>query len=211
MCGDPSMVADRFSTGLGRTWPEFEGGGVDAIPEPGRLGAVVEHVSQVRTAVRALDLGPPHEQAAIFFVPHASFLGRRPEARPARPGVELGLRGKELLPADDAHVHTGLVVVPVFSRIGTFGPLVDAHLILQRCELFSKLRSVEFLHEDKCVRGRFKVLAARCSSDSHSSKGWPERAAVERRVTQCFSWKVDAGRGLPCKNTISSSLAPGPG
>src|SRR5438309_8176813 len=151
----------RSSTGLGRTWPELEGRGVDAIPEPGRLGAVVEHVSQVRTAVRALDLGPPHEQAAIFFVPHAPFLGGRPEARPARPGIELGLRGKELSPADDAHVHTGLVVVPVFSRIGTFGPFVDAHLILQRRELFSKLRSVEFLHEDKCVGGRFKVLAAR--------------------------------------------------
>src|SRR5438034_4327288 len=96
MYGDPRSSVDGSSTGLGRTWPELEGRGVDAIPEPGRLGAVVEHVSQVRTAVRALDLGPPHEQAAIFFVPHAPFLGGRPEARPARPGIELDRKSTRL-------------------------------------------------------------------------------------------------------------------
>src|SRR5438093_12599305 len=111
MNGDPRSSVDGSSTGLGRTWPELEGRGVDAIPEPGRLGAVVEHVSQVRTAVRTLDLGPAHEQAAIFFVPNASFLECCPETAPACTRVELRLPREEPLPFAHAHVHTGLVVV----------------------------------------------------------------------------------------------------
>src|SRR5438105_487221 len=130
--GEPALAGDRSATGLGRTWPELERRGVDAIPESGRLGTVVEHVSQVRTAVRALDLGSPHEQAAIRLFLHAPFLNGRPETWPPGSGVELRLRGKELSPAYYADVGSGLVVVPVFSRKGTFGPLVDADLVLQR-------------------------------------------------------------------------------
>src|SRR2546426_7089507 len=74
---------------------ELEGGGVDAVPQARRLRAVFEHMAQVGPAVGALDLGPPHEQAAIFLLFHVLFLDRRPETRPAGSGVEFRERSEE--------------------------------------------------------------------------------------------------------------------
>lgn len=135
---------------------EPEGGGVDAVPQACRLGPVFEHVPQVGTAVGALDLGSTHEQASIPFLPHALLIGGRPEARPARPGVVLCPRGKELVPADDAKINTGLVMIPVCSGEGALGPIVDADLVLQRRKSLLDFRLVELLHKDKRTVGRFK-------------------------------------------------------
>src|SRR6266508_4325815 len=101
------------------------------------------------TAVGALDLRPPHEQTPILLLPYAFFVDRRPETRPARSGVVLRPCGEELLPAYDACVDAGLVVVPVLSGEGSLGPLVDANFELQRRELLPELRLVDRLHEDE--------------------------------------------------------------
>src|SRR5436853_1037872 len=180
----------RSSTGLGRTWPELEGRGVDAIPEPGRLGAVVEHVSQVRTAVRALDLGPPHEQAAIGLLLHAPFLNGRPETWPPGSGVELRLRGKELSPAYYADVGSGLVVVPVFSRKGTFGPLVDADRVLQRRKPLPEFRLVELLHEETRTPEPFKTLARRDDQGSRSGPSESKPIKVLLELMDNAPWRI---------------------
>src|SRR5437899_916472 len=146
--------------------PELEGGRVDAVPQARRLRTVVEHVTQVRTAIRALDLGPPHEQTAILLLDDTSLLCWCPEARPTGPRFEFGRRGKELLTAYDARVQAGIVIVPVFSREGPLGSLVDDDVVLQRRQLLPELRLVEFLHEDLRTLERFKVLAGRSHPDS---------------------------------------------
>ena len=140
---------------------EREGPGVDAIPQPRRIRTVIEDVSQVGAAVRALDLGPPHEQAVVRLLLHALFLNGRPETRPPGSGVELRLRGKELSAADHTDVDTRLVVVPVFSAERSLGPLVDADLELQRRKPQPKFRLVELLHEETRTPEPFKALARR--------------------------------------------------
>ena len=70
---------------------EFDGGAVDAVAQACWLRAVVEDVAQVATAVRAGDLGPDHEQAAVDVLRDRGIVRRRVEARPAAVRVELGL------------------------------------------------------------------------------------------------------------------------
>src|SRR2546422_7110814 len=123
---------------------------------------------QVGPAVGALDLGPPHEQTAIRLFIDAFLPDRRPETRPARPGVVLRVRGEWVSPTDDADVHTRVVVVPVFSGEGPLGPFVDADVVLQRRELLPKLRLVELLHEE----GRApRVLRFRLAPELKSTDG----------------------------------------
>src|SRR5207249_9977081 len=79
---------------------EPEGGGVDAVPQARRFGAILEHMPQVGTALGTLHLGPPHEQAAVLLFPHGLLLDRRPETRPTRSGIVLCPRREERLPTD---------------------------------------------------------------------------------------------------------------
>src|SRR5579859_3097126 len=58
-------------------------GRVDAVPQPGRLGAVLEHVAKVAAAVAALHLAADHAVAAVLLGLDRVILGRRPEAGPA--------------------------------------------------------------------------------------------------------------------------------
>src|SRR5438552_16119980 len=111
---------------------EPEGGGVDAVPQARRFGAILEHMPQVGTALGTLHLGPSHEQAAVLLFPHGLLLDRRPETRPTRSGIVLCPRREERLPTDDAGVATGLVVVPVFSAGRSLRPCVDPRSVLQR-------------------------------------------------------------------------------
>ena len=48
---------------LGRL--KVEGDRVDAVPQPGGRGAIVEHVPQVRTTAIAVHLGADHAQASV--------------------------------------------------------------------------------------------------------------------------------------------------
>src|SRR5207245_2137474 len=71
-------------------------------------------------------------------------------------------------PTDDGDVHTGVVVVLVFSGEGPLGPFVDADVVLQRRELLPKLRLVELLHEE----GRApRVLRFRLAPELKSTDG----------------------------------------
>src|SRR5450755_4169823 len=95
---------------------EIERRGVHAVAQPRRLGAVVEDVAEVRAAAAAEDLGARGEEAAVLFRLDARLRQRRPEARPTRPRIELGLRAKQGMAARAADIGAGLVMVPVLSR-----------------------------------------------------------------------------------------------
>src|SRR5262245_60781004 len=77
---------------LGRD--EFQGDTVDAIAEPRRLGAVIEHVAEMAAAAAAMHLLAHHAEGEIGVLLHR-VLDRRIEARPASAAIELGLGGEE--------------------------------------------------------------------------------------------------------------------
>src|SRR5437667_3520798 len=140
---------------------ELEGGGVDAIPQARRLGAVFEQMPQVGTALGTLHLGAAHEQAAVLLFTHILLLDRRPETWPTRSGVVLCLRREERLATDHAGIDAGLVVVPVFSGERSLGSFVDTDIVLQRRELLPELRFVERHHEYGRTLPRLKVSSRR--------------------------------------------------
>src|SRR5579859_288258 len=74
---------------LGRL--QLEHGRVDAVTLPGRAGAVVEDVPEMRLAGVAEHLGAPHPEAAVRLLANIFAGDRGGKARPAGAGVELGL------------------------------------------------------------------------------------------------------------------------
>src|SRR5262249_4793294 len=94
---------------------EIERHGVDAVSQPGRLGAVLEDVPEVRLATCAVHLGATHEEAPILLGLDLVVGDGFEEARPAGAGVELGVRAEQVGAAGGAAVGPGLVVVPVLA------------------------------------------------------------------------------------------------
>jgi len=76
-------------------------------------------------AETADDLRAVSEEAVIFLGADVAVSQRLPEARPASPGIELGLGAEELVAAGCAQIHALFMHIPVFSREGllrTFFP-----------------------------------------------------------------------------------------
>ena len=99
---------------------------VDAVALAGRGGPVVEEVAEVAAATAAGDLGAPHPVRAVGLGGDGLRVGRRGEAGPAGPGVELGVRRKQLGAAAGAEIGGVVVGVPVGAREGPLGPLARA-------------------------------------------------------------------------------------
>src|SRR2546423_2902319 len=125
--------ADRASLGP----VQLERAGVDAVALAGGLGAVVEHVAQVRTARGAGRLDAVHEVAEVVVELHGVRRGRIPEARPSRPRLELRVGAEQLRPARPASVHALGVLVPVGARERGLGSLLPEHLVLLRRQLLA--------------------------------------------------------------------------
>src|SRR3712207_5974372 len=68
---------------------------VDAVPQPRRVGPVLEDVTQVRAAVRAVHLGAPHEEARVLLRRDVLRPRGLEEARPAAARLELRGRAEE--------------------------------------------------------------------------------------------------------------------
>src|SRR5438093_2199846 len=104
------------SLGLGLTagnvfWREVEGRRVDAIPHARRVRTVREKMPEMRAAVAALDLGPPHPEGAILFGRDVSLLDDVVEARPAGPRLEFGPRINKRIAVHDAAVRAHAAVI----------------------------------------------------------------------------------------------------
>src|SRR5215218_454012 len=114
---------------------EAERGGVYAVALSGRRGAVIEDVALVRPAHGAVHLRAAHEEAAVFLGLDVLLVRRRPEARPARPGVVLGLGAEERFPAACTQVDAVFFVIPVLTREGPLGTLHAGYAVLLGREL----------------------------------------------------------------------------
>src|SRR5688500_7327706 len=83
---------------------EVEAGRVHAVAQAGGLGAVLEHVAQVRMATGAPHLGADHSVAGVADELDLVVGDWLPEARPAAARVVLGAGCEERLAAGDAAV-----------------------------------------------------------------------------------------------------------
>src|SRR5205823_1306255 len=114
---------------------ELERCRVDTIAQTGRRGTVTEDVAEVGIAVRAVHLDAPHPVAAVLLGRDAFLAQRLPEARPARPGFELGVGAEEILTAADALVSALPLEVVVLPRESALRALLARHGELLRREL----------------------------------------------------------------------------
>ncbi len=103
---------------------------VHAVSEAGRVGSVGEDVAEVGAALSAAGLGPDHAVTGVGGFLHRLLTERLEEARPARPGLELRLRGEQGLTADDAYVGAVVVAVPILAGEGSFGAGLLGDLVL---------------------------------------------------------------------------------
>src|SRR5712692_899038 len=108
-------------------------------------------MSQMRIASVAHDLYAAHSQAIIDLGPNPSFGYRRPEAGPARAGVEFCVRAEQVVSAANALVDSRFVEVPVLARVGPFRSFFPGYVELLRREYLPPL----------CV-GLFDFLATVC-------------------------------------------------
>src|SRR5216684_2133406 len=67
---------------------------IDAVAQAGGIGAIFEHVTEVRITLAAFHFGADHAVAGIAFRRNTFVIDGRPEARPARAGMELCFRPK---------------------------------------------------------------------------------------------------------------------
>src|SRR5881396_545886 len=130
---------------------ELESGGIDAVAHSCRLRSVIEDVAEVGIAPAARQLGSLHDQAVVGPCLDVLPGDGLPEARPAGPGLELGVRREQVVAAADALVDPLLVVVPVPSREGSLRPLFAGDLELRGCELLAPfiVRLDDPVHSDE--------------------------------------------------------------
>src|SRR5687768_6596892 len=88
---------------------------VDAEALAGRLGAVLEHVAEVRAAVVAAHLDAHHAVARVDDALDDLAVDRLEVAGPAAAGVELGARVEQRRAATHAAVAAFVPVVPVLA------------------------------------------------------------------------------------------------
>src|SRR5439155_13811792 len=98
-----------------------------------------EHVAEVPAAAPAMHLGAHQQQeAAVLGCPDCP-LDRRPEARPAGPAVELGIRGVQRQIACGAQVGAGPIFLVERARSGALGAVLTKHGVLLLAQLATPL------------------------------------------------------------------------
>src|SRR6476619_5831477 len=118
---------------------EVEGAGIDAVPLPGRTGAVREDVPEMAAAGGTGDLGANHPVARIVMRVDALERHRLDEARPTRARVELRVGPEQLRPAAGAAVHAGRLRVGIRAGEGALGALLAQYVVLVRAEAAAPL------------------------------------------------------------------------
>src|SRR5581483_376330 len=133
--------------------------------------AVVEDVAQVRAAARAVDLGPAHSVARVLLGLDGARRRRLPEARPARPRVELLTGREELRAARGAEILARLVVVPVAPGEGALRALLPADGVL----LGRQLRAPLLVRLDDLV-AHVSQVSELCARRQRGTRGRDGRA-----------------------------------
>src|SRR5271157_3784093 len=88
---------------------------IHAVAQAGRLGAIVEDVSQVRVTFCTQHLVAGHAKAAVRVLLYVLLRDRFPEARPAGAGIELGGGGEQGVLAAHATEDAFGMQVPVLA------------------------------------------------------------------------------------------------
>jgi hypothetical protein len=86
--GLPILRKARCSQESG--WHELERNTIHAIAQAGRLGAIVEDMSEMASTAKAVDLGADQVKEAAVLRRFDCPLDRGPETRPTSPTFELG-------------------------------------------------------------------------------------------------------------------------
>src|SRR4051794_11220839 len=83
---------------------QLQRGGIDAVAQAGRAGAVLEDVAEMAVALRAKNLGADHAVADVAFLVDMAISGGRGKARPAAAGIEFGIGLDQRLAAAGAGI-----------------------------------------------------------------------------------------------------------
>jgi hypothetical protein len=113
---------------------ETERGGIDAVPQAGRIGAIVENVSEMRFAAAACYSRPHHPESLIFRSVDVFARYRLPETGPTGAGVELGCGGKQSGVATNASIQAVIMKIPVRARVRKLGRRSPGHLEGRFCQ-----------------------------------------------------------------------------
>ena len=157
-----------------------EGGRVHAVPEASGLWAIIEDVSEMRTAVPALHFGPPHQEAVVALLSDAPRSYWFPETGPTSSRLELGIRVEQWIPADDALIDASFVAIPVLPREGHLSPFVDADVILLRRETQFELHLVLLEHGFSDLEDRIRFSRNASQIAGKSSLGPVETEVLKK-------------------------------
>ena len=134
-----TMMPAPGTSSSGRDRLEDQRYTIDAVPQTGRLGPVVEYMAEMAAASSAVDGGPDHAQRGISFRDDG-LLNRSPEARPARAALEFG-RGREGV---ESAARTCKRAAPLLmqerARKRALGGLMAQHRVLIRGEQLAPFR-----------------------------------------------------------------------
>src|SRR5712692_9276005 len=113
-----------------RSWHKIQRGGIEAVAQARGRRSVVEHVSQMPAASRAMDFGPAMEQLPIRLRVDGLFGNRFPKARPASAAVVLGVGGEQGQVASGTVIVARRLVRVVFVGKGPLRPILAQHPVL---------------------------------------------------------------------------------
>src|SRR5258708_27253365 len=115
-----------FCSRSGRNGLECESDAVDAIAQAGRLGTVIEDVTQMTAAAAAVNCGSHHAEGRILGR-HDRSLNRRPEAWPAGSAVEFRGRGEQVEVTARASEVASTLLVKQRAGEGVLGRALAQH------------------------------------------------------------------------------------
>src|SRR5262245_17944745 len=128
-----------LAMGIYRTRPEHQREPVDAVAQPRRLGAVVEHVAEVAAAPPAKDRLADHAERGVALGQHGAVQGI-PETRPAGAALELRRGGEEIEPAAGARERAFAFLLQEGTAERRLGGVMTQDLVLIRRENLLPLR-----------------------------------------------------------------------
>lgn len=112
---------------------------VYAVPQPGWIWTVIEHVPEMRIAAAAANLGPHHSVRVVRLRHDRARISHIKKARPTAAGMKFLIGSEQLLPATHALVLARSVGGLILACEGRLSSLLPRYVILVRRKLFFPL------------------------------------------------------------------------
>lgn len=149
-----------------------QGSGVDAIPQPRWLWAIVKNMTQVRATLPAPNFDSRHAVGVVGQLFNHLAVHRFPITGPTAAGVELGLRVEKARSATHAVVVAPLPVVPKPACEGALRGGTAGDVVVDLIELLAPLL-IGFAHRVAGVIGGVRHLqgaSSCCASDQKNER-----------------------------------------